>query len=169
MSSYGQAQQRVNWLRKTTVSSAAPPSVTMPIRLEPFANSHYAAARALWEATDGVGLSGADSPAAITQFLARNPSTSYVALDDARLVTTSLVGHDGRRGLIHHLAVAASHRRKGIGKRLVAEGLAALGRAGIQKCHLLVFAENAVGREFWRVVGAEHREERMVYSLPTNY
>ena len=81
----------------------------MPIRLEPFADSHYAAARALWEATDGVGLSGADSQAAITQFLARNPGASYVALDDAKLAATILVGHDGRRGLIHHMAVAASH------------------------------------------------------------
>ena len=50
------------------------------------------------------------------------------------------------------MAVAASHRRQGTGKRLVAEGLAALGRAGIQKRHLLVFAENAEGREFWRAV-----------------
>ena len=139
----------------------------MPIRLEPFANSHYVAARALWEATDGVGLSGADSEASITQFLTRNPGTSYVALDDAKLVATILVGHDGRRGLIHHLAVAASHRRQGIGKRRVAEGLAALGRAGIQKCHLLVFAENAEGREFWRAVRAQHRDELVVYSLPS--
>ena len=120
----------------------------MPIRLEPKHQQPLAAARALWEATDGVGLSGADSQAAITQFLARNPSTSYVALDDAKLVAAILVGNDGRRGLIHHLAVAVSHRRQGIGKRLVAEGLAALGRAGIQKCHSLVFGDNAEGRAF---------------------
>lgn len=66
--------------------------------------------------------------------------------------------------MIHHLTVA-SHRRQGIGKRLVAEGLAALGRAGIQKWHLLVFAENAEGREFWRVVGATHREDLVVCSV----
>lgn len=140
----------------------------MPIRLEPFATSHYAAACTLWEATDGVGLSGADSEESIAKFLTRNPGTSYVALDDAKLVATILVGHDGRRGLIHHLAVAASHRQQGIGKRLVAEGLAALGRAGIQKCHLLVFTENEEGREFWRAVGAKHRDELVVYSLPTS-
>ena len=137
----------------------------MPIRLELFANSHYAAARVLWQSTNGVGLSDADSEPATAQFLARNPGTSYVALDDAKLVATILVGHDGRRGLIHHLAVVTSHRRQGIGKRLVAEGLAALRRAGIQKCHLLVFAGNAEGREFWRAVGAEHRDELAIYSL----
>ena len=80
----------------------------MPIRLELFANSHYAAARALWEATDGVGLSGADSEASIAQFLARNPGTSDVALDDAKLVATILVGHDGRRRLRAAIPYASS-------------------------------------------------------------
>ena len=145
-----------------------PTAFAMPIRLEPFTNNHYAAARALWEATDGVGLSGADSEESLAQFLARNPGTSYVALDDAKLVATILGGHDGRRGLIHHLVVGASHRRQGIGKRLVAEGTAALGRAGIQKCHLLVFAGNVEGLEFWRAMGAEWREELVVYSLQTD-
>lgn len=39
----------------------------------------------------------ADSQAAIEQFLVRNPDMSYVALDDAKLATTMLVYHDGRR------------------------------------------------------------------------
>ena len=79
------------------------------------------------------------------------------------------MGSHGRRWLIHHLAVAVSHRRQGIGKRLVAEGLAALGRAGIQKCHLLVFGDNPEGRAFWRAVGAQNREELAVCSLPTDF
>ena len=57
------------------------------------------------------------------------------------------------------LAVAPSHRRQGIGKRLVAEGLAALAREGIQKCHLLVFAGNAEGRRFGQCVASEHRDK----------
>lgn len=57
-----------------------PTAFAMRIRLEPFTNNHYAAARALWQATDGVGLSGADSEESLVQFLARNPGTSYVAL-----------------------------------------------------------------------------------------
>ena len=139
----------------------------MHIRLESFTNNRYAAARASWEATDGVALSGADSEQCIAQFLARNSGMSYVALDDAKLVATILVGHDGRCGLIRHLVVGASHRRQRIGTRLVAEGLAALGRAGMQKWQLLVFVGNAEGREFWRAMGAEHREELVVYSLTT--
>ena len=63
------------------------------------------------------------------------------------------------------LAVAPSHRRQGIGKRLVAEGLAALARAGIQKCHLLVFAGSVEGWEFLQRIGADQRGGLAVDSL----
>ena len=137
----------------------------MPLR--PFLPEDIAAARALWQATPGVGLSAADEPAALESFLIRNPGTSFVAESDGRITVTILVGHDGRRGLIHHLAVAADCRRSGLGRDLVAAGLAALHRAGIGKCHLMVFADNANGAEFWVAVGATRRDELALYSLAT--
>ena len=139
----------------------------MSVELRPFESQHYTQARALWEATEGVGLSDADAQPEIEKFLARNPGLSLVALSKGRVVGTILVGHDGRRGLIHHLAVAASARRVGVGRRLVGEGLAALARAGVRKCHLLVFADNAAGRAFWAAIGAEHRDALAIYSLAT--
>ncbi|MFN3991429.1 MAG: GNAT family N-acetyltransferase [Tabrizicola flagellatus] len=80
---------------------------------------------------------------------------------------TILVGHDGRRGLIHHLAVATDRRRSGLGRRLVAAGLAALRAQGIDKCHLMVFANNAEGAAFWTGIGATRRSELDLYSLAT--
>ena len=139
----------------------------MLIELRPFEDRDYDAARALWEATEGVGLSDADERPAIESFLLRNPGLSLVACVDSRIVGTILVGHDGRRGLIHHLAVADSARRMGVGRRLVRQGLAALAQAGIRKCHLLVFADNVPGRAFWAAAGAEHRDGLAIYSLPT--
>ncbi|HEY9068582.1 MAG TPA: GNAT family N-acetyltransferase [Burkholderiaceae bacterium] len=139
----------------------------MSVDLHPFENRHYGEARALWEATDGVGLSDADTPGEIAKFLARNPGLSRVAMANGRVVGTILVGHDGRRGLIHHLAVAASVRRLGVGRRLVRGGLAALAEAGVRKCHLLVFSDNAAGRAFWAAIGAEHRGALALYSLAT--
>ena len=79
----------------------------------PFEKHHYEAARALWERTDGVGLSDADAEPAIAQFLDRNRGLSLVAISANELVGTILVGHDGRRGYIHHLAVAASAQKQG--------------------------------------------------------
>ena len=135
--------------------------------LRTFLPADIPAARALWQATPGVGLSAADEPAALVAFLARNPGTSFVAESEGRLTGTILVGHDGRRGLIHHLAVATDQRRSGLGRRLVAAGLAALHAQGIDKCHLMVFADNAQGAAFWTGIGAIRRGELDLYSLPT--
>ncbi len=125
------------------------------------------AARALWQAMPGVGLSPADEPTALTTFLARNPGTCFVAVAQGRLTGTILVGHDGRRGLIHHLAVATDRRRSGLGRRLVEAGLAALHDQGIDKCHLVVFTDNTGGAAFWTGIGATRRDELALYSLPT--
>jgi ribosomal protein S18 acetylase RimI-like enzyme len=132
-----------------------------------FEPSHIPEARALWERAEGVGLSEADEPQSLAAFLARNPGLSLVALQEGKVVGTVLCGHDGRRGLIHHLVVSSSCRRKGVGRLLLSQSLSALGRAGIQKAHLLVFKSNASGLAFWRAVGAEERSSMALFSLVT--
>jgi ribosomal protein S18 acetylase RimI-like enzyme len=112
-------------------------------------------------------LSSADAFESIATFLQRNAGLSFVAVQHGRLIATILCGHDGRRGLIHHLAVAQTVRRQGIGKALVERALAALRGEGIEKCHLLVFNDNAEGRAFWRAVGAEERTSLGIFSLQT--
>jgi len=119
---------------------------------------------ALWQACEGVGLSAADEPQAIRAYLERNPGLSAVALDGGRVVGTVLCGHDGRRGYIHHLAVAQSHRRRGIGRALVERILSALMAQGIQKCHLFVFGENRQAIAFWERVGFSQRVELVMMS-----
>jgi ribosomal protein S18 acetylase RimI-like enzyme len=114
-----------------------------------------------------VGLSGADSFESVQRFLERNPGLSFVATMGAEVVGTILCGHDGRRGLIHHLAVAQRHRRRGLGRALLSRSLAALQSIQIDKCHLLVFRENAAGRAFWENVGAEERLTLATFSIAT--
>src|SRR5690349_12036470 len=124
----------------------------MKTDIRAFRADDHAQALALWQATAGVGLSGADSFENVARFLVRNPGLSFVATEADVVVATILCGHDGRRGLIHHLAVASRCRRAGIGRALVSRALAALRREGIEKCHLLVFDENAEGRAFWKSI-----------------
>ena len=141
--------------------------MAMPIHVRAFTDSDYLQARALWESTPGVGLSNADAPQAITAFLARNPGTSFVAVEGDAVIGTILCGHDGRRGLIHHLVTATSHRCQGVGTSLLRSGLQALRLCGIDKCHLLVFRSNTTGLEFWHAVAAQERTELVLFSLPT--
>lgn len=139
----------------------------MLLQFRAFVSADTILARVLWEATPGVGLGESDEPEAINTFLARNPGTSFVATDGEVLVGTILCGHDGRRGLIHHLATKRSHRRLGVGTALLRAGLDALRAQGISKCHLLVFRSNNDGLQFWRAVAAQERTELALFSLAT--
>lgn len=139
------------------------------MQLSEFEPAHIAPARALWLQSDGVGLSAADEPAALLSFLERNPGLSFVAERSGQIVGTILCGHDGRRGLIHHLVVAVTERRNGLGRELLQLGLDGLQRAGIQKAHLLVFKSNDSGLAFWRAVGAEERSTIALFSIATGH
>lgn len=124
----------------------------------------YPEIHAFWLATPGVGLSEADSREGIAQYLLRNPGSSFQVRMAGRIVGTVLGGHDGRRGFLHHLAVAPDCRGEGLGRELVAAALAALRAEGIHKCHLMVFANNLDGQAFWRRLGWNLREDLRLMS-----
>jgi putative acetyltransferase len=130
----------------------------------PLTIDDYDAVLALWQGTDGIGLSQADERQAIASYLDRNPGLSFVAQADEQLVGALLCGHDGRRGFIHHLAVRASHQRQGVGQVLVERCVDALRRDGIDKCHLFIYATNADARAFWQHMGWQARDDLMLMS-----
>jgi putative acetyltransferase len=123
---------------------------------------------ALWRRTEGVGLNESDTRRAITAFLRRNPRLSFVAEQGGRIIGAVLCGHDGRRGYLHHLAVSKRHRRRGIGRLLVNACLAKLRKAGIQKCNIFIFANNAAGMKFWAHTGWSLRTELRLMQIRLN-
>jgi N-acetylglutamate synthase len=132
----------------------------------PFLPTDYDAAYVLWSRSEGIGLSEADSRANIERFLLHNPGLSFVAVDGAggTLAGAVLCGCDGRRGYLHHLAVAAAFQRRGIGRELVKRCLAALSGVGVRKCHIFVIADNSEGKRFWQSVGWEERTSLIIMS-----
>lgn len=123
----------------------------------------YDGVYALWLSTPGMGLNTTDdSRAGIKKYLARNPSTCFVAEEGGELVGVILSGHDGRRGYIHHTAVRESCRNRGIGGALVERAMDALAVEGIQKVALVVFGRNQIGNVFWERRGFTRRED-LVY------
>ena len=143
------------------------PTMPAPLLLRPFDIDDHATALALWQRTPGVGLSAADEAPALRAYLLRNPGTSFVAERDGTVVGTVLCGHDGRRGLIHHLVTDPAARRQGVARQLVQRALATLHAQGIGKCHLMVFADNADGLAFWAAIGGQLRDELALVSLTT--
>ncbi len=131
----------------------------MGVSIREMTMKDYDSAFALWEKTEGIGLSQADSRPNIESFLGRNPGLSFVAHDNGTIVGAVMSGHDGRRGFIYHLAVAPEARRKGTGKLLVDACLKGLEKRGMRKCHIFVLADNESGKKFWRSTGWLERKD----------
>ena len=119
---------------------------------------------AFWDGLEGIGLSRSDTFDSLLRYLNRNPGMSYIASSKDTLVGTVLCGHDGRRGYIHHLAVAEAYRGRKVGKSLVELSLRALRSEGIDKCHIFVFEDNAGGQEFWRSLNWKERQDLKLFS-----
>ena len=103
-----------------------------------------------------------DSAEGFTRYLKRNPTTSFVAEDDGKIIGTILAGHDGRRGIFHHVVVAPGYRKQGIGKMLVNSAAEALRKEDIHKVLLVVFTHNENGNQFWEHMGFTERTD-LVY------
>lgn len=114
---------------------------------------------AFWQKQEGISLDDADTPNALGAYLSRNVGMSLLARDDGQVVAAILCGHDGRRGYLHHLAVASSCRGQGIGRLLVERCIERLRQAGILKCNIVLFADNAKGEKFWTAVGFKQRDD----------
>jgi N-acetylglutamate synthase len=133
---------------------------TREFRIEDFTE-----ALSIWETAEGVEVAEGDSKREVQEYLLRNPGLSRVALHGETMVGAVLCGHDGRRGLIYHLAVAPAHHGKGIGRRLLQECIAGLRRVGITRALILVSGDNAKGRAFWLRNGWEDVPGAIVMGL----
>ena len=100
-----------------------------------------------------------DTREGIDRYLKRNPDTCFAAVTDDKIVGVILTGHDGRRGIIHHMCVHPDYRRRGIAGQLVSLAEDALKKEGIQKVFGLVFKDNNTANSFW---------EQQGYSVRTN-
>ncbi len=139
----------------------------MKITIRPVVIGDYDAIFELWNSTEQSrrALNPVDdSREGIARYLKRNPSTCFLAEErDAggRLMIAGVIltGHDGRRGIIHHMCVRPDCRRQGIAHLLVRKAEEALHAEGITKVFGLVFKENEAGNAFWEKEG---------YTLRTN-
>ncbi|MBR0385644.1 MAG: GNAT family N-acetyltransferase, partial [Erysipelotrichaceae bacterium] len=85
----------------------------------------------MWMSCHGMGLNNVDDTAeGIERYLRRNPHTSFVCEHEGKIIGAIMAGHDGRRGYIHHTAVAETYRHHGIGHQLVEHALEALLKEG---------------------------------------
>lgn len=110
--------------------------------------------RDLWAtAGPGVHLGKSDTPDELFKKLQRDPDLFLVAETDNRIIGAVIGGFDGRRGMIYHLAIAQTHRRMGIGNRLMAKLEERLKAKGCLRAYLMVVQGNQHAADFYNDLG----------------
>lgn len=103
-----------------------------------------------------------DAPASTVLALFGAPEEAAGAAEDAgvpgRLLGTIMVGHDGHRGWVYYLAVAADRRGRGFGETLVRAAEEWLRERGTPKMMLMVRRENEGVLSFYQRLGYLEQE-----------
>lgn len=118
----------------------------------------------LWQQLPGLMLRAEDTPEALQIALNGADLNLYVADCESKIVGAVLVGTDGRRGFLYHLAVAERNQGLGLGRRLVEFALEELAARGISRTHVFVQSDNEDARGFWARLDWQPRNDLTVYS-----
>ncbi len=116
----------------------------------------------LWKnAGSGIHLRRSDEPEEIAKKLKRDPDLFILAELSGRIIGAVLGGFDGRRGMVYHLAVEQSFRKKGVGTALMSELEQRLMAKGCQRTYLLVTHENGEAIKYYQDEGWEQMDLRI--------
>jgi ribosomal protein S18 acetylase RimI-like enzyme len=120
--------------------------------IRPFDPADEAQVVALWHAC-GLTRPWNDPRKDIARKLAVQPELFLVGEVDGRVIASAMAGYEGHRGWVNYLAVAAEHRRGGVGARLMQEVEQRLLALGCPKINLQVRSSNAEVLAFYRALG----------------
>jgi ribosomal protein S18 acetylase RimI-like enzyme len=118
----------------------------------------------LWQQLPGLMLRAEDTPEALQVALNEPALNLYVAECASKIAAAVLVGADGRRAFLYHLAVAERHQGLGLGRRLVEFALEELAARGISRTHVFVQGDNEHARGFWGRLGWQQRNDLTIHS-----
>jgi|SRR6266850_1803001 len=124
------------------------------ITITPFVNAaHRRQVVALWQSVFGYEAAHNNPGLAIDKKLAVDDQLFFVAMANNAVVGTVMAGYDGHRGWIYSVAVSPSHRRQGIGSRLVSHAELVLTSKGAVKINLQVMEGNESVTGFYSSLG----------------
>lgn len=117
----------------------------------------------LWKAC-GLDLGTSDSKEEVQKLVIKNPNTSLIGVEDERVVASVFGGYDGRRGLVHHLAVDPEFQKKGLGSEILKTLEEEFRSMGVVKLSFWVKRDNIGAVEFYNKTGYELREDIVTMS-----
>lgn len=113
----------------------------------------------LWQhAGPGIHLRRSDERDEIAKKIQRDPDLFLVAEIDGFIIGSVLGGFDGRRGMVYHLAVNDTYRKKGVGTVLMNELESRMKQKGCIRSYLLVTRDNMDAIRFYESQGWEQMD-----------
>ncbi len=132
--------------------------MTGAVRIETYGDAHFDGVRSLWLEAFPDDPPHNRAEVAIPAKLAVQPELLLVAVAGDEVIGTAMAGYDGHRGWLYSVAVRRTHRRTGVGAKLIGEAEHRLARLGCSKVNLQVRAENSAVAAFYRTLGYEVEE-----------
>lgn len=117
----------------------------------------------LWQEC-GISLGKSDSEDEIQKFISMNPETSLVETIDNKIIGCVLGGYDGRRGLIHHLAIHPDYQGNDYGTILMECLENKFKEKGVVKISFWVQNSNIGVVDFYEKLGYELRKDIVTIS-----
>jgi ribosomal protein S18 acetylase RimI-like enzyme len=114
----------------------------------------------LWREADAAP-SHTDDVESLTHLIEHDPEALIVADADGRIVGSVIAAWDGWRGSVYRLAVAPDHRRRRLGRRLVARAEERLAAIGAVRLQAIVVESDAQATGFWRASGWRQQVDRL--------
>lgn len=105
-----------------------------------------------WEAT-GLTRPWNDPYADAQRALDTPTSTVLAVIEEDKVVSTAMVGHDGHRGWLYYVAVDPLKQGTGLGSTMVQAATSWLVDRGVPKVQLMVRNENAAVLNFYERLG----------------
>jgi ribosomal protein S18 acetylase RimI-like enzyme len=138
---------------------------TGKIILRRYQDKDYPEVLALWaEAELPYKPAGRDSRANLESQSRQRRFFFLVAESEGGLIGTVVGTHDSRKGWINRLAVARTHRRQGLARRLIGEVERRLSRLGIEIFACLIEEGNSVSMEVFERLGYKRHPEIVYFT-----
>ncbi|GAA1563284.1 GNAT family N-acetyltransferase [Kribbella sancticallisti] len=94
-----------------------------------------------------------DSPEAVLRLIERDPEALILAFDNETIVGSIIVGWDGWRCHLYRLAVAPTHRRRGIARTLITLAESRFTTYGSTRADAMVLDTNTEAHPTWTTAG----------------
>lgn len=123
------------------------------VAVRPATASDVPAVLALWQVAAENASRPADTAAAVSALVERDPEALLLAVEDAEPVGSVLAGWDGWRFHLYRLAVRPDRRRDGVAGLLLDAAEARARALGARRVDAMVLEGNDLGRSLWRSRG----------------